>query len=98
MPRRWQRSPRALSFLEAVLSPPGRQWEARPAGSGGRRRRTSLGSGRSPERPVTSDEILSKARSRVSKLEAAIQILDGEDPALEGLQKRKHLLSQTRLR
>ena len=39
------------------------------------------------ERPATTptvspDEILSKARSRVSKLEAAIQILDGEDPAL----------------
>ena len=72
-------SARALSFFE------GRQWEARPsqsevvAGEG-----TSHGSGRSPRtasnpRPTVSpDEILSKARSRVSKL---------VDPALAGLQE-----------
>ena len=33
------------------------------------------------------DEVLSKARSGVSKLEAAIQVLDGEDPAVAGLQE-----------
>ena len=36
---------------------------------------------------VSPDKILFKARSRVSKLEAAIQMLDGEDPALAGLQE-----------
>ena len=40
-----------------------------------------------PRPTVSPDEILSKARSRVSKLEAAIQMLDGEDPALAGLQE-----------
>ena len=78
-----------------LLSPPGRQWEelAQPTGSGGRRRKTShwqwpkSTNSQEPRPAVSPDEILSKARSRVSKLQAAIQLLDGEDPALAGLQE-----------
>ena len=93
---------RALSFLQALLSLLGRQWEARPAnrtevvvgeeepvmamaevhGNG-----RSSANGQQPRPSVSPDEILSKARSRASKLEAAIQVLDGEDPALAGLQE-----------
>ena len=94
MPRRWQRSPRALSFLGALLSPPGRQWEARPADRKWWQEKRNQSwqwpkstNGQQPRPTVSPGEILAKARSRVSKLEAAIQVLDGEDPALAGLQE-----------